>query len=196
MLEASTGGGALARGPSDSAPSPSRAAAYSPVRMATMADEEAIIAMLRLMHKEAGMRDYNNEPFPLCEEKMRASVQRAIIPRRNDPSAIQLCCGVIGTSSQIEASICLGVASDWYSDTQYIGDMWNYVSPQFRRHTRHARTLIAFAKTLADTLHMSLRLANVGVERIEAKDRFLARELGAKPIGQHFVYHPQPLRAF
>lgn len=192
MLDVSTkDGAASARRSFSAAPF-----VHAPVRMATMADEEGIIAMLRLMHKEAGMRDRNNEPFPICEEKMRASVQRAIIPNRNDPSAPQLCCGVIGTSSQVEASICLGIAADWYSDVPYIGDLWSYVAPQFRRQTRHARTLIAFAKTLADTLQMTLRLANVGVERIEAKDRFLERELGAKPIGRHFVYHPEPLRAF
>jgi hypothetical protein len=89
-------------------------------------------------HKEGGLRDGANQPFPISEEKLRMTVQRAIIPNRNDPDAGQAVCGIIGVPGRLEASVCLSVTSTWYSDMPFLGDLWLFVCPEYRRKTEHA----------------------------------------------------------
>lgn len=160
------------------------------VRVATPADEGDLVAMLRIMHTEGGLRDGANQPFPISEDKLRMTVQRAIIPQRNDPDAGQAVCGIIGAPGQLEASICLATTATWYSDMPFLADLWVFVCPDYRRKTGHARTLIGFAKAMATAAQLPLMMGNVSAERSEAKDRFLERGLGAKPYGRYFVWHP------
>lgn len=167
----------------------------SPVRIAQPEDEDGLISMLRLMHQEGGLRDANDQPFPLCEERVRATVQQAILPNRNEPDAGQACCGIIGESGHVEASVCLVVTSTWYSEKPFLGDRWTFVHPEFRK-TPHARTLVAFAKVVAATMRMPLLMGNMAAERTSAKDRFLERNLGVKRYGSTFVYHPDHTGAF
>lgn len=160
------------------------------VRLATPDDETPLMDMLRLMHAEAGLRDADGRPFPLCEDRVRAVVQRAIIPNRNDPDSGQSCCGVIGGPGQaIEAGICLAITATWYSEKPYIGDFFSYVTPDFRRGG-HAKALISFAKLVAAAMNMPLSLGNVSADRAAAKDRFLERNLGVKRYGSTYLYHP------
>lgn len=161
-----------------------------PVRVAQPADEAPLMAMLRVMHKEGGFRDGQGRPFPICEDMVRATVQRAIIPNRNDPSSGQACCGIIGEPGRVEASICLGVSTTWYSPKPFLGDFWTFVYPEYRHGTNHAKALIEFAKAVAVAVSMPLTLGNVAADRAEAKDRFLSRSLGVKRYGSTFLFNP------
>lgn len=155
-----------------------------PVRLAQPSDEDDLMVMLHMMHREAGLHR-----APICEESVRATVQRAIIPSRNDPNAGMSCCGIIGQPGRLEASICLGVTKPWWSGHSHIGDFWNFVSPEYRK-TTHARTLIAFAKVVAETVQMELQLGVVSLERTAAKERFFERN-GFQRIGGYFRYNPE-----
>jgi hypothetical protein len=159
------------------------------VRVATPDDEGDLIAMLRVMHEEGGMRDGANQPFPISEEKLRTMVQRATIRNRNEPDAGQMVCGIIGEPGQIEASICLMIKRPWYSDMPFLANPWFYVCPEYRRRTQHARMLITFAKALAHAVRMPLRMGDMTAERAEAKERILERSPGVRRFGGCFLYN-------
>ncbi len=151
----------------------------SQVRLATPADEEGVLAMLRLMHRESGLRDAGGQPFPLCEEMMLAAARQGLGN-----------CGIIGEPGDlVEGSISLGVSTTWYSPKEYLGDYWNYVRPDFR-NSNHARALIAWAKGRAAASGMPLLLGILSPERTAAKDRLLEQTMGATRYGSTFLYHP------
>ena len=153
----------------------------SPVRVALPEDEAGVLAMLRLMHAEGGMRDADGRPFPLCEAMVSDTVRRGVARGH---------CGVIGKpGGEVEASICLDAGHPWYSKKEFLGDYWCFVRPEFRR-TSHAHALWAWAKALAAQHQMPLSLGIVSAERTAAKDRLLERHIGAKRYGSTFLYHP------
>lgn len=171
-------------------PSESAQAAPSPsvVRVAQPSDEEELMDMLRLMHKESGFRDEFNQPFPIDEELVRGTVQKAIIRDRNALDVGQSCCGIIGEPGNLQASVCLGIGATWYSRRPFLGDYFTYVKADYRR-SGHARSLIRFAIKIAIATRLDLRMGNVTLERTAAKDRFFER-LGFKTYGQTFFYSP------
>lgn len=160
----------------------------SAVRLAEPSDEEELVEMCRALHRESGLRDGNDEPLPFCVERVRATVQRATMIRRNDPDAGQAWCGIIGPPGALEGSIYLSVETAWYSDAPFLAEIWNFVAPEFRK-SANAKTLIAFAKATARTLHMPLMMGITSTERAPAKMRFYERNLGCRPMGGFFVYN-------
>ena len=157
---------------------------FSRVRLARPEDEDGLMAMCRLLHEESGLRDALDRPLPWSEDKVRATVQRAIIPNRNWPSY----CAVIDAGDAIEASIYLDAGEIWYSDALALRDIWNFVHPEHRK-TAHAKTLIAFAQEVARYVHHPVVLNIMSMHRTAAKERFIER-MGWDRLGGYFVYTP------
>jgi hypothetical protein len=161
------------------------------VRFAGLCDEEGLIAMVRELHTESGLRDGSDRPLPLNEAKVRATVRRAILPRRRDPDgdAGHAAIGVIGSVGQIEGSVYLSVETTWYSEAPFLTEIWNYVPLPYRR-SENAKTLIAFSKAVASTLGLPLVMGVMSTERQPAKLRFYERNLGCRPLGAFYLWNP------
>lgn len=184
------------------------------VRFAGPEDEDRLIAMVRDLHSESGLRDAEDRPLPLDEGKVRALVQSAVLRSSNGlgPHAIgsgagaieihethagsagqdiagHAAIGVIGPPQRIEGSVYLSVETTWYSRAPVVVEIWNYVPPAFRR-SQHAKTLISFSKAVATVLGLPLVMAVMSTERQQAKMRFYERNLGCRPFGATYVYTP------
>ena len=160
------------------------------VRLADPHDEDAVVAMCRLHHAEIALRDGTGAPFPFSDERVRAMVQRACIRNRNHPDAGQSFCGVIGAHGSLEAAIYLTQEVMWYSDRPILREVFCIVAPEHRK-SMHARSLTAFGKIIAACLEKTL-VGEVSGQRIEAKERFYARNYGAERVGSFYAFDPMP----
>src|SRR5262245_66687015 len=97
------------------------------VRIATRADEEEVMAMCRALHEENGL-------FSLDEGKIR-DIFRKYYDRKG---AI---IGVIGQAGNIEASTCLLISDNYYTNDNHLAELWNHVGRDYR-HSRNAEALI------------------------------------------------------
>lgn len=158
------------------------------VRVAKPEDEDDLMGMLRRMHRD------NPQPFPMSEELVRETVQRAITPNRNSLDDCQSVCGIIGEDC-IEASIGLVTTHMWFSDAPFLAKLWFWVVPEYRRHP-HARALMQFSTKLADALQMQMRIANMVKEgeKSVADDRLWKRHLGGEWCGSSYLYQPLEVR--
>lgn len=160
------------------------------VRLAGPQDEEALIDLCRAEHAENAFRDGTGHPFPFAAERVRALVQRAFVSSRNEEDAGQSFCGVIGTAANLEAAVYLTREFIWYSDRPILKEVFSIVRPEFRRSS-HARSLSAFSKIIAACLEKTL-VAEVSAQRIEARERFYARNYGSERVGAVFAFDPMP----
>ena len=159
----------------------------SPVRIAGPEDEAELLRLCRAKHAEEGLRNMDGRPFTFSEERVRATLHRAIIPNRN--SACLAWCGVIGDrGGPIEASVYLNVQTPYDSDEQYLMERWNWIYPEHRKGTDHAKMLWAFSRAVAKELNMIIIGGVVAEDEDSPKLRFFKRN-GAKPIGAMYVYH-------
>lgn len=142
------------------------------VRIATAADEPEIIRLLHLMHAEGGM-------LPLDLDRSREMFARTF-----DRTGGII--GVIGDGNEIKAMICMYIAQFWYTKSNHIEEVFNYVSPDHRK-SGYAKDLIVFAKDCADKLKMPLTIGVLTNRRMEEKVRLYRRVLGT-PVGAFFVY--------
>ena len=159
------------------------------VRLADAADEDELMRAVRRMHSdnEWGLRDASGQPLPFCEERARSAIQRAIIPRRNQPGGLPAWVGILGEPGKLEASVYLSVELPWCSEAPFLAELWHWVMPEYRR-TNNAKTLIAFSKAMATMLKIPLVMGVLTGERVMAKCRLYERQLGS-PIGQFFLYN-------
>lgn len=161
----------------------------SRVRLAEASDEEALMQAVQRMHAENewGLRGADGKPLPFCRHRTRATIQRAIIPRRNDPGVAPAWIGVIpGDNGDIAGSIYLSVELPFCSESPFLAELWNYVFPNYRK-SNNAKTLIAFSKTIASIIQIPLVIGVFTSERVMAKCRLYQRQLG-EPSGQFFIY--------
>ena len=158
------------------------AAETSKVRLAVREDEEALVEMRRREAVEAGLCMGDGTPFPFCDDMARALIQTATITNRNcpDPPAW---IGVVGDPGQLEGGVFLAVRTLDYSPRPYLGMVWHYVWPDYRKSDT-AKSLLVFATALSRALSMDL----VGATGQQvAKSRMVQRVTGGKPIGNFFV---------
>lgn len=160
------------------------------VRLAQPEDEEALLALCRLDHAETALRDVSGEPFPFSEERTRALLQRAFVRNRNDVDGATAVCGVIGTPQGVEATIYLTEVAPLYCDRTILRQVFSIVAPAHRK-SNHARCLTAWSKIIAACLEKTL-VAEVSAQRIEAKERFYARNYGGERIGSFYAFDPTP----
>lgn len=128
--------------------------------------------LCRTLHKENGI-------FQMSEDKTRHYLRRAFA---RDGAMI----GVIGKSSMIEAAIFLMVAEFWYTTERHLEEIINYVRPEFRK-SKHAQSLIGWAKDLSDNCPLPLLIGILSTTRTAAKVRLYKRQLG-DPVGAFFFY--------
>jgi hypothetical protein len=187
-------------------------AALPRVRFATPADEDPLIAMVRDLHSESGLRDSGNLPLPLDEDKVRGMIRRAVVGRSAAAGACapsgarpeaspavptvdaepgHAAIGVIDASGEIEGSVFLSIETTWYSAAPVVVEIWNYVGRPYRK-SRNAKTLIAFSKAVASVLRLPLVMAVMSTERQPAKMRLYERNLGCQPFGAFYLYNPTP----
>lgn len=143
----------------------------SRVRHASPADEMELVDICTRLHEENGI-------FPMAVPKVRAMLHRAFERR----GAVV---GVVG-KDPIEGCICLAIQTEWYSEQWFLGELFNFVLPEFRAST-NAKDLIAFAKMCSDEIGLPLLIGIVSNHRTVAKVRMYRKHLG-EPAGAFFVY--------
>jgi len=142
------------------------------VRLAVQSDEEDIMVLCRLLHKENGL-------WTLNEQKVRHMLRRAW---RKEFAIV----GIVGKPGALEGMILLVLDQPWYSDDWMLEEMLNYVHPEHRK-SGHAKRLVEFAKKTSEGLGIPLMIGIISNERTEAKVKLYQRQLGS-PAGAFFVY--------
>lgn len=159
----------------------------TPVRLAEPSDEDDVLANVQRMQgdREWALCDAAGTPLPFCAPKARLMIRRALIRQHNDPDILPAWVGVIGEPGCLQASIYVSAESAWCSQSpSHLVELWNYVLPEYRQSDNNRR-LVAFAKSIADVMHLQLiSLTHSGT----AKRRFYEREYGA-PVGAMFRYN-------
>ncbi len=149
------------------------------VRIATQRDEAALYDLLMALNADNGFG------IPISPEKIRAQMEKGT---RQQGGIV----GVIdGPDGQLVASIGLFMQQFWYAERYYLGEMWLFVRPEFRRGTRHADDLFRFAEWCRREMESGsdqpwIVMTSVSSpRRLDAKLRFWARH--AEQVGGIFV---------
>lgn len=153
------------------------------VRIPDPSEEDDLVSYARKLDGQWGLAYADGTAFPFSESRARETIRAAL---NRDQSWI----GVIGEPGKIEASICLYVAQPFYSDQDYLAELWTNVLPEYR-HTDNAKALLAFAKKFARAIDLPLVVGVLSRERTEAKCRLFERALGQQSQGRFYVYHHQ-----
>jgi GNAT superfamily N-acetyltransferase len=144
------------------------------VRAAQPDDEEGILVLARMIHKEIGM-------FELNEDKVRGVIR----PLLHKHFGIV---GVVGKKDNLEAMILLRISSNWYSDTPYLEEISVFVRPEYRNASiSRVYKLIDFAKKTADGLNLPLLIGVLSNQRTNAKIELYEKHFGS-PAGAFFIY--------
>lgn len=158
-----------------------------PVRIAGPEDEGELLRLCLAMLNEECLRDFNGKPFVINQEKIRATIQKAVQPRRNEPGAGEAWCAVVDASDGIAGSVYLTVQTPYYSDQPYICEHWNWLHPAHRK-SLIGRSLAEFSQAMAEEMQLALVGGHVWYgDRESPKMRFF-RRMGAKPLGAMYLY--------
>jgi len=141
------------------------------VKVATAEDVDQIIDLLKMMHDENGVFQYD-------EEKTHDIITNMI-------NAGKGVVGVIG-EGQIEAMIGLIIDQLWYGKDFHLNELFNFVHPDYRRSTR-VKSLITFAKKCSDEMQIPLVIGVVANHRTEAKVKLYERHF--PKAGSFFLYN-------
>jgi GNAT superfamily N-acetyltransferase len=150
------------------------------VRLATKADEGEIFGLLVLLHAENAMFSMNREKV-LAGIRLATERQGGII-------------FVIDEGPRVVATLGMCIASDWYSDDEYLLERWNYVHPDFRR-SDYGRKLLEQGKWAHEWFKtrgkiMPFFCGIISFLRTEAKIRMYARHVPC--VGGFFMYGETP----
>lgn len=129
------------------------------------------MALCRALHKENGL-------FSLSEPKIRGYLHLAFA-RKN------AFVGVIGSNGKIEASTCLLMDTQYYSDDLCLVELWNHVGKEYRQ-SRNAEALIRFGMDCQKATGLPLITGIITNDQVAAKVRLYRRLLGY-PAGAFFV---------
>lgn len=152
------------------------------VRRATPEDEESLWNLFRILHAENGA-------FSLSEAKVQYLLDRVLHPELIHPAdmGVRGYCGVLGPVGKVEAFILLIVGTYWYSEELMLEELANFVAPEHRKGTKHAETLLKYAKHLSDSLQTPLMIGVISNIKTEAKVRLYKRHF---PIaGAFFLWN-------
>lgn len=147
-----------------------------PIRIAGPGDREAVLGLIRLLHKENGL-------FSLSEEKIQWHVDRAIA---QDGAII----GVMGPSDNMVAGIYIDIERPYYSDDLQLTELFNFVHPAHRK-SEHGRNLIRFAMKLSEEWGIPFVTGVLSTDRTAAKVRMYRQML--PEIGAYFCYRPSSM---
>jgi GNAT superfamily N-acetyltransferase len=142
------------------------------VRWATLEDKDEVFKIALNAHREIGLFSFSVPKFQIMWDSYALQQGGA--------------CGVIGEKGALKGAIFLAITSTYYSDENFLSELFLYVHPEFRA-SRCARNLIDFAKHVATELKMKLLIGVLCKENTQRKVEFYQRQLGA-PIGATFVF--------
>jgi GNAT superfamily N-acetyltransferase len=142
------------------------------VVVASPADEEEIYNLLCIMHYENGL-------FQMDPDLVWGMIQSCT---RGKDGII----GLIRGEEGIEAAICLMITNLWYTRELHLGDVFDFVHPDYRKSTR-AKFLLEFAKKCSDEMGIPLMTGVVSNVRTEAKIKLFERQM--KKAGAFFLYN-------
>lgn len=139
------------------------------VRIARLEDIDGLMALARLMHEEVGI-------FSLDEDRARDKFSQAIAS------------GVIGVIGDrgLYGCICFDISAAWYSSMPMLAEFMFFVHPEHRR-TAYARSLIGWAKYVANGAELPLRMGIFGLKQTDAKVRLCERQL--EYVGSFFMHN-------
>jgi GNAT superfamily N-acetyltransferase len=150
------------------------------VRLATKTDEGEIFGLLIMLHAENGL-------FSMNRDKVLAGIQWAT---ERKGGIIY----VIDEGPRVVATMGMTIATDWYSDDEYLLERWNYVHPDYRR-SDYGRKLLEQGKWSYEWFRAKGKLMPFfcginSFHRTEAKVRLYARHVPC--IGAYFMYGEAP----
>ena len=150
------------------------------VRLATKRDEGEIFGLLILLHAENGL-------FSMNRDKVLAGIQWATERRGG-------IIYVIDEGPRVVATLGMTIATDWYSDDEYLMERWNFVHPDYRR-SDYARKLLEQGKWAHEWFknrgkQMPFFCGINSFIRTEAKIRMYARHVPL--LGAYFMYGAPP----
>lgn len=144
------------------------------VIVASPADEKEIYELLCIMHHENGL-------FQMDPDLVWSMIQSCT---RGKDGII----GLIRGEEGIEAAICLMITNLWYTRELHLGDVFDFVHPNYRKSTR-AKFLLEFAKKCSDEMSIPLMTGVVSNVRTEAKIKLFERQM--KKAGAFFLYNQE-----
>jgi N-acetylglutamate synthase-like GNAT family acetyltransferase len=142
------------------------------IRRAGVLDISAIIALLIEMH--------NGTDVPASKIHSEKMVNKITETIHRGIGFVSL-----NDKNVIEGSIGGLVASDWWSDEKYLGDLWFYVTPEARK-SNAAFELVRNFKRIGKEAKIPVRLGHVFSKDLERKDKFFER-LGLQKAGSVFL---------
>lgn len=148
------------------------------VRLAEPDDEDNIVDLCRRMLVEMAQ--------PCDEIKTRLIVKSALPYGRNDPDAGLSWIGVIGDAGDLKGSVYLTIQTPWHSTTPYVGQLWNFVTPEHRKSSHYTKQLLSFAQGTARRLQMELKAGVLSTG--PGMERLYERLPGFERVGAIYSY--------
>jgi len=151
------------------------------VRRAGPDDRKGIWSLFDMVHEE-------NAILSQSKPKINWLLDRILHPERIPEwdNGTRGFIGVIGPPQALEGLILLCLGSLWYSDDIILEEYVNFVHPD-HRNSNHAKTLVSYARHLADQTGIPLLIGIVSNHRTEAKVRLYRRQL--PEAGSFFLYN-------
>lgn len=151
------------------------------VRRAIPEDLKGIWELFELVHEE-------NAILSQSKPKINWLLNRILHPERIQEwdNGTRGFIGVIGPSHRLEGLILLCLGSLWYSDDIILEEYVNFVHPDYR-NSNHAKTLVSYARHMADQTGVPLLIGIVSNHRTAAKVRLYRRQL--PEAGSFFLYN-------
>ena len=141
------------------------------IRKANALDISAITYMLSVMYKETELY------VPTINSHKLVNKVNDIIH-----SGIVL---VATEQNQLLGSIGGTIATDWWSDEQYLSDLWFYVYKDHRKSNIAKNMIVDFIK-IGKEANMKIRLGHIFSGDLDRKDKFYER-LGLVKAGSTYV---------
>lgn len=100
-------------------------------------------------------------------------------------AAIECGAWVAEDEGEIVGSVGLQITSPWYTEAQYMGDLWTYVTPEYREHGVAGR-LVELAKDHATDKSMPLMMGIFNNVDVDRKIKFFEK-MGFRMVGAQFL---------
>jgi len=141
------------------------------IRKANALDISAITYMLSVMHKETELYVPTINSYKLVD-KVNNIIHNGMVL-------------VATEGNQLQGSIGGTISTDWWSDEQYLSDLWFYVYKDHRK-SNIAKNLIADFIKIGKEAKMKIRLGHIFSGDLDRKDKFYER-LGLVKAGSTYV---------
>jgi hypothetical protein len=149
------------------------------IRIADPSDTDRLRELCYLLHAEVGLLPLDEE---LVEELLYAFTSHQPTPHCANPGMAVV---VDGPDGRPVAVLTLRVNQLWYSRQPFLEELFNFVHPQHRRSI-YAKTLVKYARSMADNLGIPLMMGVATNVRTEAKVDLYRRLLPY--TGAFFIY--------